>query len=319
MTDIALPTEQSAATLMPSVPLSHPMATLLNPGLFGQLKTMAKMLSESHLVPKHFQNRPYDCFIALHMAHRLGADPVLVLQNLYIVHGTPGWSAKFIIAQANLSGVFKGRIKFRYSGEESPDVQKSTLSVTAYAEMNDGSGDVVEATASMEMARSEGWTSNAKYKGLQRQMLSYRAATLLVRLYAPEVLMGVQTTDEIEDTAASQPAVQVATAADLSRDILGAEPAVAAPEEAPEQTPEPEQEAAPAPAEELVLQQEEAPMSLPQVLMKIDAAKTEDDLAIALDLGRHLTGPGMQSSLTRAVRLRRKKLGLPIEDEATQG
>lgn len=237
--ELTLPNEQHQLQV-DLVSAAHPMGTLLNAGVYNHLKLVATHFAQSQLIPKHFQGKPQDVFIALHMAHRMGADPVMVLQNLYVVHGTPGWSAKFIIAQANMSKVFKGRIKFRYEGDESPDVTKSTLKVTAYATMDDGSDDVVEASASMDMARAEGWTSNTKYKGMQRQMLSYRAATLLVRLYAPEVLMGVQVADEIEDTvaAAGGPVVRTISPTALNASLV---PAVQ-----PEPVAEPVAEPAPA-------------------------------------------------------------------------
>ena len=235
--EITLPHEQSV--MLPDlVPASHPMGTLLNAGVYNHLKLVATHFAQSQLIPKHFQGKPQDVFIALHMAHRMGADPIMVLQNLYVVHGTPGWSARFIIGQANMSKVFQGRIKFRYEGDELADVTKSTFKVTAYATMNDGSGDVVEASASMEMARAEGWTSNTKYKGMQRQMLSYRAATLLVRLYAPEVLMGVQVADEIEDTvaAAGGPVMRTVSTESLNDLLVPKPPAGPAP--APGASPE---------------------------------------------------------------------------------
>ena len=36
--------------------------------------------------------------IAQNMARRMGADLLMVMQNLYVVHGRPGWSAQFLIA-----------------------------------------------------------------------------------------------------------------------------------------------------------------------------------------------------------------------------
>lgn len=267
--------------------ISPAVASFVDEHVFKQLWRGAQALSESQLVPAHFRGKPNDCFVALHMASRMGADPVMVLQNLYVVHGTPGWSAKFIIAQANLSGVFKGRIKFKYEGTELPDVSKSSLKVTAYATMNDGTDEVVEAAASMEMARLEGWAKNTKYQGMQRQMLSYRAATLLVRLYAPEVLMGVPVTDEIEDVhAAKGPMPVTAELKSYSPAELNAllkapaqeSVAVTAPVE-----PEPEPEA----AEPRTAQ----PLNYPQLIVMIERAETVEDLDYARSCAQHLDAP----------------------------
>ena len=154
---------------------------------------MANALSRSTIIPKAFQGQAANCFVALDMAQRMGASPMEIMQNVYVVHGTPGFSAKYAIAMANRSGVFKGPICFEESGSG------TSLSVTAYAIVRD-TGQRVEFTCDMAMAKSEKWDSNPKYKsGLASLMLKYRSATLLIRTTCPEVLLGMQTADELED------------------------------------------------------------------------------------------------------------------------
>jgi hypothetical protein len=51
----------------------------------------------------------------------------------------------------------------------------------------------------MDTARKEGWTKNPKYKTMPEQMLRYRSATWLIRLHCPEVLLGMQASEEIQD------------------------------------------------------------------------------------------------------------------------
>jgi hypothetical protein len=104
-----------------------------------------------------------------------------------------------MIAKANRSGVFARRINWRVEGEG------KNLRVTAFATLTD-SGEPVEATASMAMAEAEGWTKNPKYRTMPDQMLRYRSATMLIRLFAPEVMMGLPVADEIDYTQARGPA-----------------------------------------------------------------------------------------------------------------
>lgn len=54
---------------------------------------------------------------------------------------------------------------------------------------------------SIEMACAEGWydKSGSKWKTMDELMLRYRAAAFFGRIYAPEVLMGVQTAEEVHD------------------------------------------------------------------------------------------------------------------------
>ncbi|MDO6658942.1 hypothetical protein, partial [Anaerobacillus sp. 1_MG-2023] len=55
-------------------------------------------------VPQQYRDNIANCIIALEMANRMGASPMMVMQNLYIVHGNPGWSSKFLIATFNQCG-----------------------------------------------------------------------------------------------------------------------------------------------------------------------------------------------------------------------
>ena len=178
-------------------PTPQPQAAIV-PSKGKEMWDMANALSRSTIIPKAFQGQAANCFVALDMAQRMGASPMEIMQNIYVVHGTPGFSAKYAIAMANRSGVFKGPICFEQSGSG------ASLSVTAYAIVRD-TGQRVEFTCDMAMAKSEKWDSNPKYKsGLASLMLKYRAATLLIRTTCPEVLLGMQTAEEVEDVRAAQ-------------------------------------------------------------------------------------------------------------------
>ena len=156
------------------------------------------MFAASELVPPHLRGKMADCLIAYAIAKRTREEPLVVLQNIYFVSGRAGWSATYMIAKANRSGVFARRINWRVEGEG------KNLRVTAVATLAD-SGEPVEATASMAMAEAEGWTKNPKYRTMPDQMLRYRSATMLIRLFAPEVMMGLPVADEIDYQQARGP------------------------------------------------------------------------------------------------------------------
>ena len=77
--------------------------------------------------------------------------------------------------------------------------------VTAKAKLKK-TGEIVKVSVSMETAKKEGWTRNTKYQTMPQQMLRYRSATWLIRLHCPEVLLGMQASDEITDV---EPTVNV--------------------------------------------------------------------------------------------------------------
>lgn len=159
---------------------------------------VATAFASSKMIPKQFQNKPEDCMVALMMAQQLEVNPILALQNLQVIHGNVGFNSSFAIALANDRGNFREPIT--WTSEGSGD----NLAVTAHTILR--TGKEISITVGMDTARKEGWTSNPKYKTMPEQMLRYRSATWLIRLHCPEVLLGMQASEEIQDV---QPTVQV--------------------------------------------------------------------------------------------------------------
>ena len=159
---------------------------------------VCKMLSSSSLVPTIYQGNVANTFIALEMATRTGSSPLAVMQNLYIVHGRPGWSAQFVIAALNSCGKFSP-LRFEMTGEG----DKRTCKAWA---VEHGTGERLEGPpVSVEMAKAEGWygKNGSKWQTMPELMLRYRAATFFGRLYAPDILMGMRTSEELQDSVDS--------------------------------------------------------------------------------------------------------------------
>lgn len=167
---------------------------------FKLMQRVANMFAQSSLVPKNYQGNPADCVIALNMAQRMNADPLMVMQNLYIVHGKPSFSSSFLIATFNASGRFSS-LQFEFGGSE------DNAKCRAYAKELD-TGNVLQGSwVSIQLAKDEGWYDRkdkdgnyiSKWRTMPQQMLMYRAAAFFIRAYAPEIAMGMYTTDEAED------------------------------------------------------------------------------------------------------------------------
>ena len=164
---------------------------------FDHAQRVAKALSSSTMIPAQYQNNIPNTLVALEMAHRIGASPLMVMQNLHIIHGRPSWSSSFIIAALNSCGRFSA-INF----ETSADGKACTAVATELA-----TGSVIKGpTVTLEMAQTEGWATKAgsKWKTMPELMLRYRAAAFFGRLYAPEILMGMQTVEESADIGSTQ-------------------------------------------------------------------------------------------------------------------
>lgn len=162
--------------------------------LFESGQRMAKLLAASDLVPQQFRGNIANTLIALEMANRTGSSPLAVMQSMYIVHGKPSWSATFIIASINASGRYSP-LRFRMTGEG------DDLTCRAYAVERETGERLESPPISIRTAKAEGWYGKAgsKWQTMPELMLRYRAATLFGRLYAADILMGMQTADELAD------------------------------------------------------------------------------------------------------------------------
>lgn len=255
---------------------------------FALLQRAAQMLSSSTIVPDTFKNNPPNCALALNMAQRMDADPLMVVQNLYVVHGRPSWSAKFLIATFNQSPKYNP-IKYEWKGTRGKD----DWGCKAYAVIKASGDTLYGPTIDIALAKAEGWydKSGSKWKTIPELMLMYRAAAWFINTHAPEIAMGLRTFEEEEDViidVTPEPSAierETATKTEALKEKIGAKKAKAA---------EPVTEPAPppAPAEEEQPPAPQSPLPEPDYEQKLQnlhngvtamlfeepAAETEDRL-----------------------------------------
>lgn len=223
MSDLALVEQQNAAiTAFGSVQ-----------GFESTLR-MAEMMSNSKMVPELYQGPANvgNVMIAFEMSQRIGASVMAVMQSMHVINGRPSWSSSFIIAALNSCGRFSP-LRFRLTDLGAKKVtaesrwwdkqakEYKTRSVTVDLGKNmefvawcydKASGEVLEGPAvTYEMAVHEGWwtKSDSKWKTMPELMGRYRAAAFFGRLYAPDILNGMHTQDEVEDFGPAREVKQV--------------------------------------------------------------------------------------------------------------
>jgi hypothetical protein len=163
---------------------------------FEDAQRIAKALASSTLIPPQFQgqNGFANCLVALEIAGRMNISPFLCMQHLHIIHGRPSWSSAFIIAMVNGCGRFTP-LRFEISGEGD--------SLACYAVATDIKTDqeLKGPTITMAMAKKEGWAtkSGSKWITMGELMIRYRAAAFWGRLFAGDLLVGLQTQEEVID------------------------------------------------------------------------------------------------------------------------
>lgn len=179
----------------PAVTGNVPMSFFTADG-FELMQRISKAFAASDLVPTAYQGNLPNCMIALDMAQRIGANPLLVMQNLYIVHGTPGWSSKFLIATVNTCGRFSA---LRYEWKGQPGA--ADYGCRAWAVERETGERLDGIWVTWAMVKAEGWSSKkgSKWMTMPDQMFLYRAAAFWQRVYAPDLAMGLQTAEEVKD------------------------------------------------------------------------------------------------------------------------
>ncbi|NNG82017.1 hypothetical protein [Acinetobacter sp. ANC 5378] len=145
----------------------------LNVESFEFSQRVANMLSNSTLVPEQYRaitkvkvgkdnygnmqfrdepnpNGLSNCIVALNMANRMGADPLMIMQNLYLIEGRPSWSSQFIMASINSCGRFSSlRFEVENLGEVEVEYQETAWS--------NGRKNVVAKTLKVENSTCVAW------------------------------------------------------------------------------------------------------------------------------------------------------------------
>ena len=170
----------------------------LTPSTLDEAWRYATALSRTSFVPEAYRGKPDDCLIAIDTAMRLNVAPLMLLQNSYIVHGRPGMEAKLVIALVNNSGGFTDPLDYEI---DKKDPAEKSYRVRAFATRTSTGKILYGPWITWDIVKAEGWESKAgsKWKTIPALMFAYRAATWFARMHCPEVLMGMQTVDELED------------------------------------------------------------------------------------------------------------------------
>lgn len=223
-----------------------------DPVQFETMQRVCKMFSSSDLVPDNYKpnykpipanatpeqiaainlenqeakNKAVaNCMIAIEISMRIGASPLMVMQNMVPIYGKPSWSSKFLIATVNSCGRFEplqyrftdkgmlgmvdytdyvwdGRTNRKQAVQRQFDGKKiQDIECVAYTTKK-GSKEILESSpVSVRLAIQEGWyTKNgSKWQTMTKQMLMYRAASWWTSVYAPDLSMGMRTIEEQQD------------------------------------------------------------------------------------------------------------------------
>jgi hypothetical protein len=200
-------------------------ALLLHEASMERLERIADLMASGKTtVPQHLRGSKGDCFAIALQSMQWGMNPFSVAQKTHLVNGTLGYEAQLVSAVINSSGAVQDRFHFEWFGEwekivgKFKEVESKTktddngrpkkfivpdwkqedergLGVRVWATLK-GEREPRVLELLMTQARTRNstlWTEDPK------QQIAYLAQKRWSRLYAPDVILGVYTPDELAE------------------------------------------------------------------------------------------------------------------------
>lgn len=194
---------------------------------FERMMKLADLMASGRAtVPKHFHNNPADCMAVVIQSMQWGMSPYAVAQKTHVVQGTLGYEAQLVNAVITAMAPTVDRLHYEWFGpwekiigrfreveskskkdEDTGEPKKfrfpdwnledeKGLGVKVWATMR-GEDEPRELALLLAQARTRNstlWADDPK------QQLAYLATKRWSRLYCPDVIMGVYSKDELEES-----------------------------------------------------------------------------------------------------------------------
>jgi hypothetical protein len=181
------------------------------------MNTLANLMASGQsTVPKHLQGNPADCMAIIMQSAQWRMNPFAVAQKTHVVSGTLGYEAQLVNAVVSSSKAINGRFHYRYGGDWEVTGDGSNQKIQTGVNVNNGNtitqncwiqvGAILSGEDEIQWGErlypsmvttknSALWKTNPKQQG------GYLALKYWARLYAPAVIMGVYSSDELEPEA----------------------------------------------------------------------------------------------------------------------
>lgn len=188
-----------------------------------QMSRLADMMANGRAtVPQHLQGSPADCMAVIMQAAQWRMNPFAVAQKTHVVSGTLGYEAQLVNAVVCSSTKVKDSFHYEWFGEWTKVIgnfatrknqngkeyqvpawtaaDEKGLGIRVWATLKGESEPrVIELLLSQAQVRNSTlWASDPK------QQLAYLAVKRWARLYAPDVILGVYSSDELQEQPMSE-------------------------------------------------------------------------------------------------------------------
>ena len=165
---------------------------MLEPTNTHEALELADRLAKSQLIPKNFQGRPNDVFVAMLWSRNLGMPIVQGLQNIAVINGRPSIWGDAALAIVKASGLLES---FKETLAGMGDSMTATCTIVRKNEV-----EPYTASFSVYDAKLAGlWGKQGPWKQYPKRMLALRARGFALRNAFPDILLGIGIAEEEQD------------------------------------------------------------------------------------------------------------------------
>lgn len=171
-----------------------PLSFMMDSAKFEHCYRIAEAMSRASLLPKHLRGATKEetaanCFLVVNQAMAWRLNAFLIAPETYEVGGKLGFQGKLVASVINTRAGIKNNLAFTFSGEKSTDSYTVEVSGTFVNE---------DEPRTLTVSVGQAKTSNSMWTKDPEQKLCYTGAIRWARRYAPEVVLGVSTEEDLE-------------------------------------------------------------------------------------------------------------------------
>lgn len=239
----------------------------MTPKSFDEAMQFAKLIADSDLAPKDFKGKPGNVLVAVQMGVEVGLPPMQAIQNIAVINGRPALWGDAMLALVMNHSTFEG-------------IHEETKDGIAYCTVRRKGMEQQTRTFSLDQAKKAGLLGKAgPWTQYPERMLAMRARGFALRDIFPDVLKGIISREEAEDSPNDSQPLKPTKAAELNKKLgltIDATPEPAA-QEVNHET-----------GEVIEANNEDEPMTLEHVKFMIESATKISHLINAVDYAKVL-------------------------------
>lgn len=163
----------------------------LAPSTMEQAIEFSERMAQAMLVPQHLQKKPADCLRVILQASRWQMDPFAVADKTSVISGKLMYEGQLVSAVVNARGNLSKRLDYSFAGEG--DSRVLTVSGTI-------KGETEPRVIELPFTLARKINKNGQMNINPDQQATYIGARIWARRHMPELMLGVYTPDEIDDT-----------------------------------------------------------------------------------------------------------------------